>query len=191
MKLKRNFVRCIADGIYKCYYKVQTYNCSFRKERLRMCKIFDPLNAANNFIERGDKENIPISPMKLQKLLYFLYRDYLCNTGNPLFSERFETWQYGPVLSCVYHAFKHYGARSISDYYVDSDGKAQKINDSVDNDFTRVLNGVWETYKQYTGIELSNLTHNPDTAWTKAWHSDEIFLSDDYILMEGESARGT
>ena len=35
------------------------------------------LNIANNFLERAFAENIPISPMKMQKLIYILYKEYL------------------------------------------------------------------------------------------------------------------
>jgi len=189
MKIKGNFVRRVADNVCTWYHKVQKCYKYFGKKRLRMCKIFDPLNAANNFIERSINENIAISPMKLQKLLYFLYREYMRRTDNPLFSERFETWQYGPVLSRVYHAFKNYGSQSISDYYTDSNGNTQKITDTTDNDFARALNDVWREYKAFTGIELSKLTHEPHTAWAKAWNSYNVFLNDDDIRSEAMNVR--
>ena len=37
----------------------------------------DPLIVSNNFLELGQRENIDITPMKLQKLIYFLYREFL------------------------------------------------------------------------------------------------------------------
>ena len=52
----------------------------------------DPLIISNNILSIAYKENIKITPMKLQKLLYFVYRDYLKETNEPLFSERLEVW---------------------------------------------------------------------------------------------------
>jgi len=151
-----------------------------------MCKIFSPLLISNNFIERGLTEGYDISPMKLQKLLYFFYRDYLYATGEPLFSERFETWQYGPVLSPVYHAFKNYRSRSISAYHSDSDGNAFKINEANNHNFARTLYLVWEKYKAFTGIELSQMTHQQGTAWRKAWDNDWVFLDENDIKAEAK-----
>ena len=75
------------------------------------------LDVSNNILKRGFDDDIDITPMKLQKMLYFVYRKYLQETGKSLFNERFETWKYGPVLSSVYYGFKKYGSNSIRDYY--------------------------------------------------------------------------
>lgn len=55
------------------------------------------LDVANTFLDRAKKEKIDISPMKLQKLIYILYKVYLQKNGFKLFEERFEVWQYGPA----------------------------------------------------------------------------------------------
>jgi len=180
--MKNNFVRLLVKIKPTWYYAFKHWR--ERGKGKKMCKIFDPLLASNNFIERAKNDKIDISPMKLQKLLYFLYRDYLHQTGDPLFSDRFETWQYGPVLSCVYHAFRNYGSNSISDFYVDSEGKARKIHDAVNDVFARTLNTVWDKYKPFSGMELSRMTHEPHTAWYKSWMNDDVFLLDDDIKAE-------
>ena len=41
---------------------------------------------ANTFIFLGIQEHINISPVKLQKLTYFLYNEYLRKTGDKLFN---------------------------------------------------------------------------------------------------------
>ena len=62
---------------------------------------------ANNFIVEAQNGNIKnLTPMKLQKLMYFTYGRYAAQTGRQLFSENFQAWQYGPVLSSVYQEFK-------------------------------------------------------------------------------------
>lgn len=38
------------------------------------------LDVANTFLARAKKEKIDISPMKLQKLIYILYKNYLKET---------------------------------------------------------------------------------------------------------------
>ncbi|MBR6647500.1 MAG: DUF4065 domain-containing protein, partial [Clostridia bacterium] len=71
--------------------------------------MITPVIVANNFIARALNENVPLTPMKLQKLIYFLYKEYLKTTGERLFTESFEVWQYGPVIASVYDEFKGFG----------------------------------------------------------------------------------
>ncbi len=52
--------------------------------------------------------------MKLHKLLYYAAGWHLGFTGEPLFDEDIEAWQYGPVVpsiylasECVFHGSSH------------------------------------------------------------------------------------
>src|SRR5262245_26249764 len=69
---------------------------------------------ANWLIERGLEDGRPVDPLKLQKLLYFAHGWHLAITGAPLLDEPIEAWQYGPVVSSIYHEFKHFGSRAIT-----------------------------------------------------------------------------
>lgn len=48
----------------------------------------------NNILQRSLSENIPVTPMKLQRLLYFVACAYQKRTGSPLLAEQFEVWKY-------------------------------------------------------------------------------------------------
>lgn len=123
----------------------------------------------NNILYRGNIENIPISPMKLQKLLYFVCRDYLAETGQMPISEDFEVWQYGPVLQSVYGEFKSFGSNPIKEYAKDASGKSYKVNEEDNPILERVINVVWAKYKKMTGIQLSELTHTQGSGWYRAF----------------------
>lgn len=142
------------------------------------------LNVGNNILQRGFAENIDITPMKLQKLIYFVYRDYLQRTGRSLFNERFETWKYGPVVPSVYNEFKKRGSNAIRKYAFD-DGKTYT---TVDEDsspvFKSVIDLVWNTYKNYDGIVLSSITHREGSAWRKAYEKKSPYLLDEDIRQE-------
>ena len=73
---------------------------------MRGDKMITALDVANTFLERANKEKIDITPMKLQKLIYLLYKNYLKDTRSKLFWDGFEVWQYGPVIPSVYAAFQ-------------------------------------------------------------------------------------
>jgi uncharacterized phage-associated protein len=119
--------------------------------------------------------------MKMQKMLYFLYRDYLKETNLSLFSERFSAWKYGPVLESVYHTYKKSGASGITAY---GGNPAYSINEEDDCTLKRLIDNIWDSSRPYNGIYLSELTHKPGSAWYNAWIKNMPFLLDDDILKD-------
>ncbi len=145
----------------------------------------DELIIANTILFKAFQESIPITPMKLQKLIYLVYREYLKKTKNPLFSERFEAWQYGPVLSRVYSQFKKYKSSSIKDYCpVDEKGTVLVYSLKDKTTFSDIFDDIWCKYKDIGAIELSSKTHQPDSAWSKAVNDHKFILSDEDIMGE-------
>lgn len=141
---------------------------------------------ANNVLRRSFEQSSLITPMKLQKLLYFIYRDYLKQTDDSLFSERFEVWRYGPVLPSVYHEFKQFGSEVITGYSKDSKGDSYSVTEPPGSILTAVVDDNWNRYKNVNGIYLSNITHRQDTPWRKAYQQGEPFLRDEDILNDNE-----
>jgi uncharacterized phage-associated protein len=145
--------------------------------------VTNSLYVANSFIKKALEEDAPLSPMKLQKLLYFAYRDYLQETGTPLFSDRICAWKYGPVVESVYNEFKRYGASNIRRFARNSEGVVQIVKEGG-TVAGNIIQKVWEQYKQNDGIVLSRMTHRKGTAWYKAWCADEPYLNDEDIAHE-------
>ena len=144
--------------------------------------MINALNIVNNVLFRAFDENIDVTPMKIQKLVYFIYRDYLKNTGKKLFLEEFEAWKYGPVVPNIYYAFKHLGANSIRSYIKEPDGKTVLIADEGNApELKSVIDTVWSNCKSYSGIYLSSLTHMEGGAWRKAWLDGKRRLLDEEI----------
>lgn len=145
------------------------------------------LNISNNILKKSFDENIPITPMKLQKLIYILYKTYLKETNKSLFRESFQAWKNGPVLKTVYDEFKLYGANNIECYYSCSSVENCKIFTMVEEDksepFKNILNSVWNKYKNYSPKELSKLTNLKNGAWEKAKSKDGL-LNDIDIIQE-------
>ena len=74
----------------------------------------------------------PISNLKLQKLLYFVWVDYYKNTKNYLYTEELQAWPLGPVSPAVYHRFSAYGGMPIVKRYdVDIDSSTLKLIDGA------------------------------------------------------------
>lgn len=148
----------------------------------------DTINVGNTILQRAFIENVDITPMKLQKLLYCLYKEYYKRTKRPLFGERFEAWKYGPVLPSIYAAFKQYGSNSIKNYARDASGKIYVVDMNSSIDFWNSFYKVWELYKNVDGIVLSSYTHRADSAWRKAIDARRPYLLDQDIEEERDFA---
>jgi uncharacterized phage-associated protein len=140
---------------------------------------------ANNIIKRAFEEEISLTPMKLQKLLYFVYKEFLKDTDCSLFAENFMVWKYGPVLQSVCDKFKGFGVNKITKFERDSLGNVY-IADENNLDLSRAVNKVWSRYKKLDGIHLSTLTHRSGSAWDKARIDGESVLRDEDIKNEPE-----
>lgn len=123
---------------------------------------------ANNILQRAFRDDVPVTPMKLQKLLFFVTCLYQRNTGRRLLTESFQPWKYGPVCRAVYDEFRAFGGKPITRYAQDAVGAAYRIDEDSSPALRRVLNLVWENMKGLSAVELSRVTHRRGSAWSQA-----------------------
>lgn len=132
---------------------------------------------ANYLLDLATARGIELTPMKLQKLIYFAHGWHLSlSQGNPLIEEPVEAWQYGPVVGSLYHEFKHYGNGPIKNYAQATD--LQTFNryipvlaDADKQQLHVFLNSILDIYGPLSAIQLSNMTHEFDTPWARTWAS--------------------
>lgn len=120
--------------------------------------MYSALSIANFFIKKGIADKVAISPMKLQKLIYFAHGWHLAFFDQSLIREDIQAWTYGPVIPTIYHIFKAFGNDTITE---DTDEGTELLS-SETIDF---LDFIWETYKKFSPIHLSNITHMKDSPW--------------------------
>lgn len=133
----------------------------------------------NNILLRGRNDGVKITPMKLQKLLYFVCRDYVKQFGESPISEQFEVWQYGPVLPSVYAEFRQFGAKAITEYAKDARGTAYKVNEDDAPGLAEIIDRIWRKYKSKSGIELSQITHQRSSGWYRAYADGRSYITDE------------
>nr|VFK60484.1 MAG: Uncharacterized phage-associated protein [Candidatus Kentron sp. TUN]VFK69807.1 MAG: Uncharacterized phage-associated protein [Candidatus Kentron sp. TUN] len=149
-------------------------------------------HVANFFLDKAEKENIPVTPMKLQKLVYIGYGWVLAVLDRKLFDEPIEAWMHGPVIPSLYHEFKRYGASSILDKSVKFDldniqnlkPSTPRINKHDSKNSTKVvgvLDVVWDSYKLLSAWVLRNKTHEKGTPWSEAYENGNECLDDSTI----------
>jgi uncharacterized phage-associated protein len=127
---------------------------------------------ANFFLEQAHKDGVPVTPMKLQKLVYYAHGWFSGHTGNPLIDETIEAWQYGPVIQSLYHEFKRYGAQPIKGFateFAKADLELVTVPAPEDEPVRKFLTAVWNSYSKFTGIALSEMTHAVGSPWDIAW----------------------
>lgn len=134
---------------------------------------------ANFFIEKAKKENIEITNLKLQKLMFIAYGWTLALLNFDLTEgEGFQAWQHGPVLPSVYHQMKYFRDGEISSFAMDSnqEGTSWYAPKITDRQILEILEKVWEVYKNYSAWSLRNLTHKIGTPWDMVYRHDEPFI---------------
>ncbi|MBT9319324.1 Panacea domain-containing protein [Actinobacillus pleuropneumoniae] len=125
---------------------------------------YSAMQIANAFIDRANNGQIPsLTPMKLQKLMFFAQSWYLRIFGERLINDEFVRWKHGPVIQSVYYEFAKNGGGIISSPAKDAfNTPVQPELSRQDNSF---IDRVIATYGAFGGWQLSDMTHNPQGAW--------------------------
>lgn len=140
------------------------------------------VNIANSFLQKSFDENISLTVLKLNKLIYLFFRNYLKETGNVLFSEPFEAWNTGPVLPNVQAKFQSFRKEPVKNFAYDASGHISALKLESGTEAHRIFNKVWYTYNSFTATELVKETTGK--AWLKAITEEPHFLKNEYILEE-------
>jgi uncharacterized phage-associated protein len=139
---------------------------------------YKAMDIANYIVDYVNENNLGVlTPLKLQKILYYVSATYLKRTSDLLFSESFEKWQYGPVATSVYHNFKSFGINHIESTVpiIEIDTTSilgfKKVEFSKENfqgndRFQDVAKDVIKKLIGVSAFDLVELTHQEE-AWSK------------------------
>lgn len=75
--------------------------------------MLDEMAVANYIIKVANKNLLPLTHLKLQKILFYLQEDFINEFGYPLINGSFRFGQYGPYLDDVYYNLNQYGATNL------------------------------------------------------------------------------
>ena len=128
-----------------------------------MTKTRDARAVANILIRLGIKRSKLRDPLQLIKLTYLCHGWMLGLYQRPLLAQPVEAWKYGPVIPDVYHGLKRYGKKPVKTV---QDFPGDDFDDLEDD----LIGEVFDTYSDFTGIQLSQLTHARGTPWHQVWH---------------------
>lgn len=100
-----------------------------------------------------------VTPLMLQKLLYFIQGIYSALYGRPIFAEDCRAWVHGPVYPEVYDLFRDFKYNPIEDARF---ALLEGTTDALTEDEKKVIDIVLNTFGMYGGKVLERITHNED-----------------------------
>ena len=105
-----------------------------------------------------------VTPLMLQKILYFIQGVYSALYGKPVFEEDCRAWVHGPVYPEVYELFRDFKYNPIDDArFALLHGNAEALTEEE----KKVIDLVVNTFGIYGGKILERITHNEDP-WMEA-----------------------
>lgn len=75
---------------------------------------YDARAVANLLLERARVHGLEVTPLALQKLIYFAHGWMLTRYERPLVDGYFEAWKHGPVHPVLYACFRGFGREPIT-----------------------------------------------------------------------------
>lgn len=128
---------------------------------------------ARKLIDLAHAKNIPVTNLKLQKLLYFAHGLMLVRHEAKLIdTESFQAWKYGPVLADLYHDMKIFGQSNIKP----TDGFIPfwpELDGDMKHEKTEVLNAVLDQLGSMSGGRLIDISHDTNGPWHGVYISNK------------------
>lgn len=121
---------------------------------------------ANEFLRRRGR--VGVTQMWLQKMVYISQGWNLAVNGQPLVAEDVEAWDGGPVFRSIWNHIRDNGFDPSTRMLIGPFG-GPPITEELSRSENDVIDHVWRKYNQFTGRELSVMTHRPGTPWTEAY----------------------
>lgn len=148
-------------------------------------------DVAKYFLYRSSQDGDLVSPLKMQKLVYYAYVWTLVKNKKKLFSESIEAWPNGPVSPSLYRDLKQFGSMPISNSFIGASSQSDidRLMSKFPVDVMHTLENVYDEYMTKTAFELVVLTHS-EKPWIEARRGlqttepSNVAISDDQIVAQ-------
>ena len=144
----------IGDAAYKKAIKAA-------EEVARLFCVSDKMLLTISYIFEQMRE---ITPLALQKILYYIQGIYIVSYGEPLYEEDCMAWVHGPVYEGVYNLFKDFKYNPIED---DRFAIFKNRFEELSEQEKAVIDLVINTFGKYSGKVLEDITHE-ESPWKNA-----------------------
>lgn len=150
----------VSDHAYKlCKKSIEEITATVEPE------TEDKIDSAVKYILKRSSD---ITPLALQKLLYYTQSFYNVFYDEFLFAEDCEAWVHGPVYREIYYKYKKFGYDPIKDQNINF----EEIN--LNKPEKEILDSIINNFGRYSGKVLEEMTHKE-----KPWFITRKGLKDD------------
>lgn len=140
-------------------------------------KTYSAIDVAKRFLELAQAENMGLTNMKLQKLVFFSQVVAMTMFDQPIHGNDSLAWDFGPVVRELYDVVfslavpKKNKEISLNEPDVSAAfANAAKIDDGEALGITRA---VWNKFKNWSAFRLSDLTHRPGSPWATVYAANQ------------------
>lgn len=160
--------------IYKCVtFVIRTVN----RNRKKTSSMYTSKEIADWILSKIDREaGDTISPLKLQKILYYCQAWYYTLTNRKLFDEDIQAWAHGPVVPSQYKRFSY-----IQIY---DNIKVDRVNidtPKLTPEDKEILDEVYSIYGEKSASYLERLTH-AERPWKETRGDIEPFMASTKVI---------
>lgn len=124
--------------------------------------MYSAIDLAKYIVTKCTSENEPISNLQLQKILYYIQREFLQMQNVPAFRDEIEAWQFGPVVPTVYYRFCGSGAMPIKNSFENIPIKSYDKS---------CIDKIVEEKRRLSPWSLVEDTHKSDGAWAQVYRN--------------------
>lgn len=121
------------------------------------------------FVKKGIEEGKFVTQMKLQKLVYIAHGYHLAKYAEPLVTEEFEAWKFGPVIPAIYQTYKLYGSSPISDTNIIELYNGKTDLSVLDFKAVDAISYTWASAGTLDAMQLSTWSHKEGSPWYNAY----------------------
>ena len=150
-----------------------------------MAAQYTALDIARYIVDRCEEKDVPVTNLKLQKVLYFVLGEYFRATGEWLFDEDVLAWQFGPVVRCVYEEYSLFGASAVFNFE-----EGAEIQDKVREN----INITIDKRRSQSAGALVDEAHRPGSAWETVYNGSKDTIIPRHLIARDfsstEAARG-
>lgn len=142
--------------------------------------MYAALDVADYIVKYSNENNMPVSNLKLQKLMYFVQAEFLVDVGCPCFLEDIEAWDFGPVVPIVYFKYRVYGSANILFFGIN-------MLDMISYSDKERINVIIRKCARFSASKLVEITHR-QTPWLESYspYCNNIISKDSIRLFFSE-----
>lgn len=127
--------------------------------------MYPVIELAKYIVVKCIKDNHPISNLQLQKILFYIQREFLQNSNKVAFPEDIEAWPFGSVVPAVYYYFCGAGAMPIT---LCDEPENEAVN-SFSAEELGMINNIIEEKRILDPWDMVYETHKHGGAWDNVY----------------------